>query len=146
MTETGKHKELWRTVKFTLISISAGLVQIGSFAILHDVLHLEEYWQSYLPSLVLSVLWNFTINRKVTFRSDAPIARSMLLVALYYLVFTPLTSWTGQLMSNAGVHDWLVEGINMLLNFVTEFLYQRFVVYRGMVDTAVKKTDEKNEP
>ncbi len=132
MAQEGK-KEGLRALKFTLFSISAGLIQIASFALFHDVFH-WDYWQSYLPSLVLSVLWNFTINRKYTFRSDAPLARSMLLVALYYLVFTPASTWWGQAMSNAGVHDWLVEAFNMIVNFITEFLFQRFVVYRGHVD------------
>ena len=131
--------EMLKAVKFTLFSISAGIVQVVSFAILHDVLHLEQYWFSYLPSLVLSVLWNFTFNRKYTFRSNANIARSMLLVALYYLMFTPASSWWGQKLSDAGVNDWLVQAINMLTNFVTEYLYQRFVVYRNSVDSAVKK-------
>ena len=131
--------EMLKAVKFTLFSISAGIVQVVSFAILHDVLHLEQYWFSYLPSLVLSVLWNFTFNRKYTFRSNANIARSMLLVALYYLVFTPASSWWGQKLSDAGVNDWLVQAINMLTNFVTEYLYQRFVVYRNSVDSAVTK-------
>ncbi len=130
-----KHKEVWQAVKFTLFSVSAGLIQVLSFALLHDVLHLESYWMSYLPSLVLSVLWNFTFNRRFTFRSDANVGKSMLLVGLYYLVFTPLSTWGGQALSNAGVHDWLVEIINMLINFVTEFLYQKFVVYRGSIDT-----------
>ena len=131
--------EMLKAVKFTLFSISAGIVQVVSFAILHDVLHLEQYWFSYLPSLVLSVLWNFTFIRKYTFRSNANIARSMLLVALYYLVFTPASSWWGQKLSDAGMNDWLVQAINMLTNFVTEYLYQRFVVYRNSVDSAVKK-------
>ncbi|MBR3494584.1 MAG: GtrA family protein [Clostridia bacterium] len=130
-----KKKEVLRTVKFTLISISAGIIQVASFALFHDVLKFPEYWQSYLPSLVLSVLWNFTINRRYTFRSDAPIVRSMLLVALYYAVFTPASAWWGQLLSKAGWHDWLVELLNMLINFVTEYLFQRLVVYRKRVDT-----------
>ncbi len=127
--------EVWRAVKFTLFSISAGIIQVLSFALFHDVLHFEAYWLSYLPSLVLSVLWNFTFNRRYTFRSDANIGKSMALVALYYLVFTPLSSWWGQALSNAGVHDWIVQAINMLINFVTEFLYQKLVVYRHQMDT-----------
>ncbi len=130
-----KKGELIKAVKFTLFSISAGIVQVASFALLHDVFHLEQYWFSYLPSLVLSVLWNFTFNRKYTFRSNADIKRCMLLVALYYLVFTPASSWWGQKLSDAGVHDWLVQAINMVTNFVTEFLFQRFVVYRNSVDS-----------
>lgn len=130
-----KNRNVWRAVKFTLFSISAGIVQVASFALLHDVLHLETYWLSHVPSLVLSVIWNFTFNRRYTFRSDANLPRSMALVALYYLVFTPASAWWGTLLERAGLHDWLIEGINMLINFVTEFLYQRFVVYRNSIDT-----------
>ena len=137
-----QRKNILQAVKFTLFSISAGLVQVASFAFFHDVLHFSQYWFSYLPSLVLSVLWNFTFNRRFTFHSSANVGRSMLLVALYYLVFTPLSSWWGQLLSNAGVHDWLVEAINMLINFVTEFIYQKFVVFRDALD---KKEEEREE-
>lgn len=129
------NKNLWQAVKFTLFSISAGIIQVLSFALLHDVLGLESYWMSHVPSLVLSVIWNFTFNRRYTFRSDAPLVRSMLLVALFYLVFTPASAWWGTLLERAGVHAWLIEAINLLANFVLEFLYQRFVVYRGRIDT-----------
>ena len=129
------NKNLWQAVKFTLFSISAGIIQVLSFALLHDVLGLESYWMSHVPSLVLSVIWNFTFNRRYTFRSDAPLVRSMLLVALFYLVFTPASAWWGTLLERAGVHAWLIEAINLLANFVLEFLYQRFVVYRGHIDT-----------
>ena len=129
------NKNLWQAVKFTLFSISAGIIQVLSFALLHDVLGLESYWMSHVPSLVLSVIWNFTFNRRYTFRSDAPLVRSMLLVALFYVVFTPASAWWGTLLEQAGVHAWLIESINLLANFVLEFLYQRFVVYRGHIDT-----------
>lgn len=129
------NKNLWQAIKFTLFSISAGVIQVGSFAILHDVLGIESYWMSHIPSLILSVIWNFTFNRRYTFRSDAPLVRSMALVALFYVVFTPASAWWGTLLENAGVHDWVIEVINLLVNFVTEFLYQKFVVYRGSCDT-----------
>ena len=130
-----RKKAVWQAVKFTLFSISAGIIQVVSFALLHDVLGLESYWMSHVPSLVLSVIWNFTFNRRYTFRSDAPLVRSMLLVALFYVVFTPASAWWGTLLERAGVHAWLIEAINLLANFVLEFLYQRFVVYRGHIDT-----------
>ena len=129
------NKSLWQAIKFTLFSISAGVIQVGSFAILHDVLGFDSYWMSHIPSLALSVVWNFTFNRRYTFRSDAPLMRSMLLVALFYLVFTPASAWWGTLLEKAGVHDWIIEGINLAVNFVTEFVYQKFVVYRGSIDT-----------
>ncbi len=133
-----KKKELWRVVKFTLFSASAGLIEIASFALLNELLHLP-YWLSYLIALVLSVLWNFTLNRKFTFQSAANVPIAMLKVAGYYAVFTPLsTLLEHQLAGRLGWNEYLVTGINMALNFVTEFLFQRFVVYRNSIDTAKK--------
>ena len=134
----GKTKEILRAVKFTLFSISAGLIQIGGFALLHEMLHLPE-WGAYLAALVASVVWNFTLNRKFTFQSASNVPKAMLLVLAYYAVFTPLSTrleWflTEELFWNG----YLVTVINMLLNFVTEFLYQRFVVFKDSIDTAVK--------
>ncbi len=125
---------MWQVVKFTLFSISAGLIQIAAFTLMETVFHLP-YWPSYLTALVLSVLWNFTFNRRYTFRSDASVARSMLLVALFYAVFTPVSTWWGHALTSAGWNDFLVLAGTMVVNFVTEFLYQRFVVYRNRIDT-----------
>ena len=136
--ESNKKKEFLRVVKFTLFSISAGLIEIVSFTLLNELLHLP-YWMSYLIALVLSVLWNFTLNRKFTFQSAANVPIAMLKVAAYYAVFTPLsTLLEHQLAGNLGWNEYLVTAINMALNFVTEFLYQRFFVYRNSIDTAKK--------
>ena len=136
--DANKKKELWRVVKFTLFSASAGLIEIASFALLNELLHLP-YWLSYLIALVLSVLWNFTLNRKFTFQSAANVPIAMLKVAGYYAVFTPLSTLLEHLLAGQlGWNEYLVTGINMLLNFVTEFLFQRFVVYRDSIDTAKK--------
>ncbi len=134
-------KEFLRTLKFTLFSISAGVIQILSFSLLNEVLKLEP-WAAHLIALVLSVLWNFTLNRKFTFQSAANIPIAMLKVAAYYLVFTPLSTWwTAALTEPAyGIcwNEYLVEGLTMLVNFVTEFLYQRFFVFGKSLDTASK--------
>ena len=97
--------------------------------------------------LVLSVLWNFTFNRRYTFRSDASVARSMLLVALFYAVFTPVSTWWGHALTTAGWNDFLVLAGTMVINFVTEFLYQRFVVYRNRIDTndVARRASQKAE-
>lgn len=128
-------KEWLRSLKFVLFSASAGIIQMGSFALLNELLQLE-YWLSYLIALVLSVVWNFTFNRKFTFKSTENVARAMLLVALYYCVFTPastlLEHW---LAGNLGWNEYIVTALNMVLNLVTEFLFQRFVVYRNSLDT-----------
>ena len=144
-----EHKDVtsvWQVVKFTLFSISAGLIQVAAFPLMETVFHLP-YWPSYLTALVLSVLWNFTFNRRYTFRSDASVGRSMLLVALFYAVFTPVSTWWGHVLTSAGWNDFLVLAITMAVNFVTEFLYQRFVVYRNRIDTndIARRAKEKAE-
>ena len=132
-------KEFLRVVKFTLFSISAGLIEMGAFALLNELLHLP-YWLSYLVALVLSVLWNFTLNRKFTFHSAVNVPVAMLKVACYYAVFTPLSTWLEHyLAGQLGWNEYLVTAINMLLNFVTEFLYQRFFVFGKSIDTNEKK-------
>ena len=131
-------KETWRFLKFVLFSASAGIIEIGSFALLNELLD-WPYWPSYLIALTLSVLWNFTLNRKFTFRSAANVPKAMLLVAAYYAVFTPATTVLGNwLAEDLGWNEYLVTGINMLLNVTTEVLWQKYVVYRHQIDTAVE--------
>ena len=118
-----KNKELVRAIKFALFSASAGVIQLGSFTLLNELLHLP-YWLSYLTALVLSVLWNFTLNRKFTFKSAANVPRAMLKVAAYYVVFTPLsTLLVKYLTDTCGWNEYLVTILNMLINFSTEFVY-----------------------
>ena len=130
-------KELVRTIKFTLFSISAGVIQIGLFTLLNEIWKFD-YWVSYISSLIASILWNFTINRKVTFKSSNNIKISMLLVFAFYLVFTPASTVLGNLAENNGVNEYIVLAVTMLLNFVLEYLYTRYVVYRNSCDTAKK--------
>ena len=132
-------KEFFRVIKFTLFSVSAGLIEIGSFALFNEVLHLP-YWLGYLLALVLSVVWNFTLNRKYTFQSAANVPAAMLKVAAYYAVFIPVSTLLEHWMTDTlGWNEYLVTGINMLLNFSTEFLYQRFFVYGNSLDTNKKE-------
>ena len=127
-------KELLRAVKFTLFSISAGVIEIVSFSLLTELTELP-YWPCYLIALVLSVLWNFTFNRRYTFRSAGNVPKAMALVAAYYCVFTPLSTLGGNVLANLGWNEYLVTALNMVINFVTEFLYDKYVVFRGTVDT-----------
>ena len=137
-TKTGS-KELIRSIKFTLFSISAGLIQIGSFTILLELFHLNE-WLCNLISLILSVLWNFTLNRKYTFQSAANVPIAMAKVAGFYIVFAPLSSWWTAVLTEPGYgilwNSYLVEILTMLVNFVTEYLYDRFFVFGKSLDTA----------
>ena len=129
----GKKRSIWQALKFTLFSISAGIIQVGSFAILE--LFIQDYWIPYLISLVLSILWNFTLNRRYTFKSAANVPIAMAKVVGFYLVFTPLSTWLGSLAEQQGANDFLILAVTMLANFVLEFLFCKFVVYRGKEDT-----------
>ena len=121
-------------VKFTLFSVSAGIIQTVSFTLLNELLSVP-YWVSYMTALILSVLWNFTFNRRYTFRSDCNVPKAMGLVFLFYVVFTPLSAWWGNALTAIGWNEYLVLAFTMVINFVSEFLYQRFVVYRKTIDT-----------
>ena len=134
---TERKKELLRTVKFVLFSISAGLIQVLSFTLMEELLH-WTHWVAYLISLVLSVLWNFTLNRRYTFQSAANVPVAMAKVFGYYLVFTPLSTWLGALAEGAGVNEYIVLAVTMLSNFLTEFLFCKFVVYRNQENTRTK--------
>ncbi len=130
-----KKKELIRTIKFTMFSLSAGIIQIGSFTLLNEFTKLD-YWVCYLISLVLSVVWNFTLNRKFTFQSANNVPVAMFKVFLYYLVFTPLSTKLERIIvDNWHWNEYIATLINMTLNFVTEYLYDRFVVFRDSIDT-----------
>ena len=131
------NKNLWQAVKFTLFSISAGVIQIGSFALLE--IFIKDYWIPYLISLVLSILWNFTLNRRYTFKSAANVPVAMMKVFGFYLVFTPLSTYLGNLAESAGFNDFLILIVTMLANFVLEFLFCKFVVYRGNENTLEHK-------
>lgn len=137
-----KNKEFLRAVKFTLFSLSAGIIQLGSGEIMMKLLQ-WEYWVSYLTALLLSILWNFTLNRKFTFQSASNVPVAMGKVLLFYAVFTPLSTLGGNyLVKNLAWNEDLVFILTMLLNFVLEFLYQRYFVFKDSIDTAVKNKAE----
>lgn len=131
-------KELLRKVKFTLFSISAGIVEILTFTLLEKLTNLN-YWACYLPALILSVIWNFTLNREYTFKSTVNVPKAMSLVFLFYLVFTPVSTIVGNYLAEKLLwNDFLVTGLNMLANFILEYLYDKYVVFKGNIDTRIK--------
>ena len=147
MKNSEKKKELIRSIKFLLFSISAGLIQMGSFALFKELLGWTN-WLSYLLALVLSVLWNFTLNRKFTFKSANNVPVAMFKVACYYAVFTPLSTLLERLLADTlGWNGYLVTFINMALNLTLEYLYDTFIVYRGDMDNndVAKKDAEKEK-
>ena len=130
-----KKKEIVRVIKFALFSASAAIVQILSFTLLNEVFK-WNYWACYLPSLLLSIIWCFTLNRNFTFKSANNIPIAMAKTLLFYAVFTPATTILGNfLVENLLWNEYLVTAMNMVLNFVLEFLYQRFFVFGKSIDT-----------
>ena len=131
-------KEFWRAVKFVLFSISAGIVQVVSFTLLQELIIKDvsqPYGWSYFISLALSVVWNFTFNRKFTFQSANNVPIAMLKVLGYYVVFTPISIFGGVALVNIGWNEYLVLAISMVVNFVTEYIFDALVVFRNSIDT-----------
>ena len=127
------NKTLLQMIKFTLFSVSAGIIQVLSFAILE--IFIKDYWIPYLVSLVLSVLWNFTLNRKYTFKSATNVPVAMLKVFGFYTVFTPVSTLLGNLAEGFGVNDFIILALTMVSNFVLEFLFCKFFVYKDSENT-----------
>ena len=133
---TKDKSQVWQAAKFTLFSISAGVIQLGSFALLE--IFIKDYWVPYLISLVLSIIWNFTLNRRYTFKSAVNVPVAMAKVFAFYLVFTPLSTLLGDFAESIGVNDFIILALTMLANFVLEFLFCKLVVYRGHENTIEK--------
>lgn len=139
-------KEFWRIIKFALFSISAGVIQFGSFALLDLLTNIPYVFKAYI-SLILSVVWNFTFNRKFTFKSANNVPIAMLKTLGYYVVFAPLSIHLGDiyLVKTLCLNELLITAITMIINFVTEFLFQRFFVFGKSLDTNNLANKKENE-
>ena len=130
-----RKKEVIRSLKFLLFSISAGVIELAAFSLLNELTS-WSYWPCYLVALALSVLWNFTLNRRYTFQSANNVPRAKALVFAFYCVFTPLSTFLGSFLADTlGWNEYLVTILNMAANFILEYLYDRLVVFRGSIDT-----------
>ena len=142
-----KKENFGQIVKFTLFSISAGVIQIA----LTELLILcgltgKLYWIAYVLGLAASVVWNFTFNRKFTFKSSNNIPIAMLLAGSFYLAFAPLsTLWSNALVTKAGWPELLVTAFTMIINFATEFVWQKFVVFNDKVVDFIARKNKKTE-
>ena len=133
-----KKEHFFQMVKFTLFSISAGIIQVLSFTLFLEVLG-WIYWPSYLTALILSIVWNFTLNRQYTFKSSANVPVAMAKLFGFYLVFTPLSTWLGHLAETVGINEYLILAVTMISNFVLEFLFSKFVIYKNQENTRKPK-------
>lgn len=125
-------------IKFFFFSVSAGIIQAVSFTLIYEILN-TPYWPAYLIALTLSVIWNFTLNRKFTFKSAANIPVAMAKVAGYYLLFTPASTWWGDALEKIEWNAYIILFLTMITNLVTEFLFTKYVVYHNQINTAVKQ-------
>ncbi len=129
-----KKDSIMQMVKFTLFSASAGIIQVASFALFNDLFG-WMYWPAYLTSLILSIIWNFTFNRRYTFKSAANVPVAMAKLFAFYAVFTPLSTWCGHLAEKNGINDYIILAVTMISNFVLEFLFSKFVIYKNQENT-----------
>jgi putative flippase GtrA len=162
MAEMGKKQNALQALKFALFSASAGIIQVVSFTLLNEVvvpniniqneavmkILSSEYGVCYLVALVLSVIWNFTFNRKFTFKSATNIPVAMLKIFGFYCVFTPVSTIVGEMVMRNTTWEfaeYIVLAVTMMTNMITEFLFCRFVVYKDSMNTndLAKKEKEK---
>ena len=134
MKKLSKQENRLQVLKFVLFSISAGVIQTGVFTLLNELLH-WRYWPCYLIALIASVLWNFTLNREFTFKSAGNVPLAMAKVFGFYCVFTPLSTWWGSVLTDGGINEYIVLFGTMLINLITEFLYERFFVFGSSINT-----------
>lgn len=135
-----KKEPVFQMLKFTLFSASAGIIQVVTFAIFNE-LFVWRYWPAYLTSLVLSIIWNFSFNRRYTFKSAANVPIAMMKLFGFYAVFTPVSTWLGHLAETAKINDYIILAVTMLSNFVLEFLFSKFIIYKNQENTRIKKRD-----
>lgn len=146
--EKSKKKETARVLKFILFSASAGIIQVLAMVLCEEIIKIPGHWVCYTIALVLSVLWNFTFNRKFTFQSAENVPKAMFLVFLFYIPFAPFTIWLEHILADVnGWSEYVVLAINMSLNLSLEYLWDNFVVYRNSKDTnsRAKKQLEKEQ-
>lgn len=139
-----RSENMVQVIKFVLFSISAGVIQVITFTLMNELTTLP-YWPKYLTALVLSIIYNFTVNRHFTFKSANNIPIAMLKVFGYYLVFTPLSAWGGEWLAQSGINEYVILLGTMITNLVTEFLFTRFVVYRGSINSRLEGDYEEQE-
>lgn len=141
--ELSTRQSTMQVIKFALFSASAGIIQAVTFTLLNELSEFP-YWPSYLIALTLSVLFNFTVNRRFTFKSATNVPIAMLKVAGFYLVFTPISTWAGNYLTGIGWNEYIVLAITMVSNLLLEYLFCRFVVYRDSMNTREDAAGEKS--
>ena len=167
-----KNSSVWQAVKYFLCAASAGLIQFVTFTILSTVFDktgvtasMGKMWffgemdkslfTATTIALGLSIIWNFTLNRKFTFKAANNVPLAMGLAFLFYVPFYPFQTWyvgavTGAIRDAIGQPEatWpsiIAEGTVMLINGILEFCWQKFVVFRMPKGKDVMPEEENAE-
>lgn len=145
-----RKEQIVEFLKFLAFSLSAGVIQLGSFELLYHVIKWDMWWPCYLISIILSVIWNFTFNRKFTFKSASNVPLAMSFAFLFYCAFIPVTVFGGNALEEIGWHGTVVTVLMMVINFVTEFFWDKFIVFNDKLMNKIisklnlKKKDKNN--
>lgn len=157
-----KRKGVMQFIKYALCAASAGIIQIVLFSILQAVIPSNGKTIHFIVedmdlvtfiattvALCASILWNFTFNRKFTFKDAGNVPKAMILAFLFYVPFYPFQTWYVHTIKSllveaigtdgAGI---IAEGTVMIINFALEFMWQKFVVFRKPKDKQENKTEE----
>lgn len=157
-----KRKGVMQFIKYALCAASAGIIQIVLFSILQAVIPSNGKTIHFIVedmdlvtfiattvALCASILWNFTFNRKFTFKDAGNVPKAMILAFLFYVPFYPFQTWYVHTIKSllveaigtdgAGI---IAEGTVMIINFALEFMWQKFVVFRKPKDKKENKTEE----
>ena len=105
----------------------------------------KVWWPSYLISIILSVIWNFTFNRKFTFKSASNVPLAMTLALLFYCAFVPASVFGGDALEGIGWNGTVVTVLMMIINFVFEFIWDKFVVFNDKVTNKIISKFKKNK-
>lgn len=139
-------QQFFQFLKFLAFSLSAGVIQIVTFELLYTVIGWKSWWATYLISIILSVVWNFTFNRKFTFKAATNVPVSMVLALLFYVPFIPLSVFGGNALEGIGWNGTLVTLMMMVINFLGEFVWDKFIVFNEkVVDKIVKKRKKEED-
>jgi len=127
LKEKDDHKSTKQALKFMFFLIIAEIIQAALFTLFSEIFLLDA-WKCHLISQIFSVFLLFFLNHHYTFKASERLFTALLLTAVFYLFFTPLSTLYVREMA-ARHNRYLVELSILLINLVLEFLYSKYLVY-----------------
>ena len=130
-----KTKNGWlQFLQFVVVSLGAGVIEYATFALMTWIVPDNKTMlvAAEVTSVVLSCLFNFTVNRKYTFHSSSNIPLGMLLYGVYYaFLATPAGVWFLLFLTQGGMHELLAKAVKMLVNFIFDYLFCKFILFQA---------------